>query len=115
GILLLIFLLWRLSDHLLLLEGQFTIHCFKKSTTHLLNGLRYGSISSALADHSGILSELRHQISALDKRAVVTFQHLDVSHTRSDSTLINLSEDLGALINTHRDTPLSVPSEEECI
>jgi hypothetical protein len=34
---------------------------------------------------------------------------------RSDPTLINLSEDLGALINTHRDTPLSVPSEEEYI
>jgi hypothetical protein len=30
GILLLIFLLRRLSDHLILLEGRFTIHCFKK-------------------------------------------------------------------------------------
>jgi len=90
--------------------GMIVFHSNSKGTTRLLSSIKYQNVSTALDDHSDVLTELKYQLKHLVRSPTITFKYCDVEAKTGDGIPRQFVSDLGSDFNLHHaDLPLPLP------
>jgi len=90
--------------------GMIVFHSNSKGTTRLLSSIKYQNVSTALDDHSDVLTELKYQLKHLVRSTTITFKYCDLEAKTGDGIPRQFVSDLGSDFNLHHaDLPLPLP------
>jgi len=92
--------------------GRINLFCLTKTTTKLVRGLLYQSVSTALDDHGDILSDLAIRLRYLHSQSIITYKYLNLEARTKDPVPISHMGTLGSSITEHQDQLPNYPPEQ---
>jgi hypothetical protein len=82
-------------------KGKIDVYCLSKTTTRLMHGLLYHSVSSALDDHGELLAELSHILWTLSSKSTIHYKYLNLAAEKDPPTPLHYINQLGTDISSH--------------
>jgi len=81
--------------------GTIVLHSNSKGITRLLTGIKYRNVSTALEDHSAVLTKLQYQLKHLKRTTAITFKYCNLEAKTGDDIPRQFVSDLGSDFNLH--------------